>query len=123
MRHALLLLPLLWACDPTAPTPAPTEPETCEEVDLAIAAEFDAIASCTTDAQCGQELTGTSCGCTRNLVARIDADTRAYYALLERQGELGCDGLISTCDCPPADGFACRGGTCTWNYADGVGAP
>jgi hypothetical protein len=68
-------------------------------------------------------LGGTSCGCTRELVARLDADTTRFEALKDaRIGGESCISLGSTCDCPNAEGFACSSGFCTWNYVDGVPA-
>ena len=121
-------------CDPTTPSgPVPDpdpgtevdtevdtegidDPTTCDEAEAALDIALDRIQSCTTDDQCGQVLTGTSCGCTRDLVARLDADTTRFYELLEFPGDLDCGGFVSTCDCPPTDGFACVEGTCSWNY-------
>ena len=111
-------------CDPTTPsgngtTPEPEpepNPTTCPEAYDALSAEQDSIQTCTNDAECGQVLTGTSCGCTRDLVARTDADTSRFYELLDIQSGLECGGFVSTCDCPPADGFACVDSSCTWNY-------
>jgi len=91
-------------------------PTTCEEGQARYLAEFETISSCSADADCGQELLGTSCGCTRNLVDRADASTDAFFALQRTLGELGCDTGASTCDCPAADGFACVDNRCTWNY-------
>jgi hypothetical protein len=102
--------------DPETCEPPQTE-MTCEELETALAAETDAILSCTADAECGQVLAGTSCGCTRNMVARLDADITDWQALREDFFDQQCGiGPISTCDCPAADGFACDEGTCTWNY-------
>lgn len=78
-------------------------------------AETDSIRSCTTASECGQILAGTSCGCTRDWVARTNADPTDFYALLNDANQCG-GGLISTCDCPPANGFDCVNNTCTWNY-------
>jgi len=62
-------------------------------------------------------LAGTSCGCTRNWVARTDADTSDWQVARAELQQAECGiGPISTCDCPPADGFACEQGICTWNY-------
>jgi len=89
----------------------------CDALSAAFAAETQAIRSCSTDAECGQVLQGTSCGCTRNWVARTEADTTCFYALIEQAGPLQCElGLGSPCDCPEADGYACVDGICTWNY-------
>lgn len=97
--------------------------ETCIEADCdalvaAFQAETDAIRSCESDAECGQVLTGTSCGCTRNWVARTDADIDLWDTLRDDALDAGCQlpGTISTCDCPAADGFVCNEGTCGWDY-------
>lgn len=91
--------------------------DVCEEIVEAYVAETTEIRSCTQDAECGQVLTGTSCGCTRNWVARTDADISEWESIREDAFENGCEiGGISTCDCPAADGFRCNAGTCTWNY-------
>jgi hypothetical protein len=90
---------------------------TCDDVRAAIADELTEIQACQTAAECGQVLTGTSCGCTRSLVARLDADTGRFEELLgvTVDGE-SCSEFISTCDCPRADGFVCSAGRCGWNY-------
>jgi hypothetical protein len=91
-----------------------------EDCDALLAAFWDEVAEirgCEEDKQCGQVLTGTSCGCTRNWVARLDADTSHFLALVDLAGELRCElPFISTCDCPEADGYRCDAGTCSWNY-------
>ena len=94
------------------------DPEpTCDDIVEAFNAETTEIRSCEDDGECGQVLTGTSCGCTRNWVARTDADISEWEAIRDQAFEMGCPiGGISTCDCPPADGFACEQGICTWNY-------
>lgn len=91
----------------------------CEEVREALDEELAALRSCTENDECGQVLTGTSCGCTRNLVARLDADTTRFGELLTTQvnGET-CSEFGSPCDCPPADGFECRDRQCGWHYVD-----
>ena len=80
-------------------------------------AELASIQRCMTDAECGQVLEQTSCGCTRDLVARLDADATAFHELnaMEVDGRR-CNGFASTCDCPSADGFVCARGRCAWNY-------
>ncbi len=91
--------------------------ESCTDVLAAFEAEATAIRSCEMDEECGQVLTGTSCGCTRNWVARTDADTTVFYELMGIQiGGETCVQIGSTCDCPEADGYACVEGQCTWNY-------
>lgn len=96
---------------------------TCDQVLDQLAAEQAAVQACTTWSECGQVMTGTSCGCTRDLVARLDADTTDYYATLARAGELECDLPDSTCDCPDAYGFDCVDHTCAWDYASGPYLP
>ena len=88
----------------------------CSELQAQYEAERASIQSCTEDAECGQVLTGTSCGCTRNLVARNDADTTGFYNLQGQLGAMSCDLGGGTCDCPEADGFKCEDSVCTWNY-------
>lgn len=91
---------------------------TCEAITADFAAESATIRTCTEASDCGQVLTGTSCGCTRNLVARTDADPTTFYALVAEAGA-SCDlGLTSTCDCPDAYGFACVDSVCAWDYAE-----
>ena len=106
----------------TAERPVPID--RCDRLERRVHAELFRISACLADRQCGQVLTGTSCGCTRNKVARNNARTGRFYRLMERwQDECG-GGFISTCDCPPADGFVCARdensfwGTCAWNYVD-----
>lgn len=90
----------------------------CELIQHQIDQELAQIQACEVAADCGQVLQGTSCGCTRNLVASVDADTAAFDDLLDEQSAAGCDVGGSTCDCPTADGFACVENRCTWNYVD-----
>ncbi len=87
----------------------------CPQIVSDFWAETEAIRSCAVASDCGQVLTGTSCGCTRSWVARTGADTTDFYDLLADAGSCGV-GLISTCDCPAAIGFDCINNTCTWNY-------
>jgi hypothetical protein len=90
---------------------------TCAELEAELTKERQSIQSCTAAADCGQDLKGTSCGCTHNLVARLDADTTRFYELIDLSQTLECDpGLAGTCDCPNADGFVCTNGFCAWNY-------
>lgn len=109
-----MLLLLLLGC-PTKPTP---EPETCETLLADFEAETAAIRACTDADECGQPLTGTSCGCTRAWVARTDADTTRFYELLSDVQANECTSLDGTCDCPEADGYVCDDGVCEWNYVD-----
>ena len=92
---------------------------TCDDVISDFESERADIQQCEEDADCGQVLEGTSCGCTRNLVARKDGDTHAFHALLDEASERECDlALTSTCDCPATAGFLCQDGMCAWNYVD-----
>lgn len=90
----------------------------CDTFQIEFDAEVKEIRSCTMDDECGVEMKGTSCGCTRNWVARKDADLSDFEELVALADQLGCDlPFISTCDCPAAEGFACsNSGICTWNY-------
>lgn len=100
---------------------APENLTTCSQVASALEEELTLIQSCSEADDCGQVLTGTSCGCTRNLVARRGADTGPFYTIVAQGQQLGCSAtdFVSTCDCPAADGFACEQSTCTWNYVGG----
>jgi hypothetical protein len=82
----------------------------------ALEEELALIQSCQVDAECGQVLQGTSCGCTRDLVARSDADTSAFFELFQSAAEAGCGGFGSTCDCPETFGFVCLEGRCAHDY-------
>lgn len=94
--------------------------DTCGPIENDYATELAEIRACTEDSECGQVLVGTSCGCTRNLVARNDADLADYEEIRTKAQLNECDiGGFSTCDCPAADGFACDAGVCTWNYTNG----
>lgn len=112
-------LPARVACSNSAPAPGrPGAALSCQELQAQRLAELATIQSCGGDSECGQPLVGTSCGCTRDLVARADADTTRFYAIESALQEQGCDGFATTCDCPPADGFRCVSGTCSWNYTN-----
>lgn len=95
-----------------------SEFETCDEVQAEIQKELASIQSCTTNAECGQVLTGTSCGCTNDHVARKGADTARFRSLRQRAAELECDLGASDCSCPNANGFVCTNGVCGWNYVN-----
>lgn len=116
---AILALGLLAAagCDSSNSPLAPGLGD-CRQIAAALEAELASIQACSETAQCGQVLTGTSCGCTRDLVARLDAGTARFYAIVERGQEMQCPAteFATTCDCPTADGFACVDGRCDWNY-------
>ena len=101
--------------------PAPAE---CELLTAAVQSEATRLAECQVDADCGQVLTGTSCGCTQDRVARLDADPSWFYELSELALAQDCPSFPdTTCDCPKADGFACQFGQCAWNYIDAAGLP
>ena len=103
------------ACTQIACAPGFTS---CEQVRDALADELAEIQGCNQADECGQVLEGTSCGCTRNLVARLDANIGRFEELrtTEIDGEPCDQGGASTCDCPAADGFACVNERCSWNY-------
>ena len=89
--------------------------------------ELKNVSSCQKDSDCGQILAGTSCGCTRDLVARKNADLAKFLEL--RKSSLALLSISSTipdacsdfartspCDCPEANGFLCVHSECKWNY-------
>jgi hypothetical protein len=75
-----------------------------------LAKELAVVQACESVDDCGVPIKGSSCGCTKDLVANKTADTSRVEELLK-----SC-GLASTCDCPEADGFVCKNGRCGWNY-------
>lgn len=93
--------------------------DVCTDKVDAFLVEAAEIRTCQLDTECGQVLTGTSCGCTRNWVARNNADTTQFYDLMDDAWANQCSlPTISTCDCPPTNGFLCDNGTCTWDYGN-----
>lgn len=89
----------------------------CDSLVSETRAALASAQKCTTSADCGQVIPGSSCGCTRDLVARSDADLSMYTSLKSETARRGCETEGgSTCDCPPAQGFACVANMCTWNY-------
>lgn len=97
--------------------PGTNPSDECIDIEQDLAIELDDIQSCTDDADCGQVLIGTSCGCTHNLVARVDADPTDFEELQQDAFDHECEvGFTSVCDCPEAAGFRCDAGTCAWNY-------
>lgn len=91
--------------------------DACESIEAERQAELAKVQQCTTAADCGQQISGSSCGCTRNLVARNDANLD-HYLELQKSASEACGIGGSTCDCPAADGFACKNQRCTWNYTN-----
>jgi hypothetical protein len=87
----------------------------CDAIEAEREEELASIQQCSTAADCGQPIKGSSCGCTRDLVARKDADLERYLELQQSALET-CGFGGSTCDCPEADGFACVNERCAWNY-------
>jgi len=82
-------------------------------------ATLSSVQQCMSAADCGQPIPNSSCGCTRDLVARKDADLSTYLAERAKVFELGCASEGgSTCDCPNTNGFACINNVCGWNYVD-----
>ena len=99
------------------PSPDITNLATCGAFLDAFNQELRHINYCTNAAQCGQVLAKTSCGCTRNKVARMDADSQKFYTIISLAQAKECSlPLISICDCPTANGFACVENQCTWNF-------
>lgn len=122
----VLWIAMMAACvgtggDPTDANPPDTR--TCADVQQDLDDELATIQTCSSAADCGQVLAGSSCGCTRNLVARRDANLDGYQDLVEEGTTLQCDlPFASPCDCPEAAGYACDDGTCSWNYVSGDSA-
>lgn len=82
-------------------------------------ATLASVQRCESAAECGQRIPGSSCGGTRDLIARKDADLTRYLAQRGRVAELGCASEGgSTCDLPAVNGFACLDHVCGWNYVD-----
>lgn len=107
----LLALTLLLGCDPDV--------DSCAVVQEEWDAELAAVQYCDTAEDCGYPLPGTSCGCTRNLVAANDADTTELYDIKQIADDLHCEVVAETaCDCPDASGFECVDHACTWDYVD-----
>ena len=107
----------------TAVAPAAVEtrvPEICPDLIRSMNQELDRIQSCFKDADCGQVLHGTSCGCTMDKVARKDADSSFFNALHEAAADRCNAGMVSVCTCPPASGFRCISGRCRWAYTEEV---
>ena len=87
----------------------------CSSVLAELEAEREAIQRCDSNEDCGASEGAGTCGCTRALPIRIDADPRRYRGLIARAN--ACDFPSgSTCDCPNADGFRCLEGICAWNF-------
>lgn len=105
------------ACEEGKPAPG-NSGSSCAELEQRRDAELAQIQACSSAAECGQVLEGTSCGCTRHLVARSDADVARFQEIQAAINGAECGGFVSTCDCPAADGFACEQGRCAWNYVD-----
>jgi hypothetical protein len=91
----------------------------CDSLVNELSATLSSVQKCTSAADCGQPIPGSSCGGTRDLVARKDADLSSYLAQRAKVTELGCASEGgSTCDLPTADGFACISNVCAWNYVN-----
>jgi len=71
---------------------------------------------CEKDSDCGVVVQHTSCGCTRNQVARNGADAEEFREVFYAAANLECVPAVTTCDCPEADGFRCAENRCGWNY-------
>lgn len=95
--------------------PAQVMDPACPQTIADFRAETINIRSCNRAADCGTVLQGTSCGCTRDWVARNNVNTQPFYQLLQEAQACGL-GLTSTCDCPQTYGFACVNQICTWDY-------
>lgn len=95
---------------------SPSDEPSCRDVLEEIAAEKRQLQQCASDSDCGASEGKGTCGCTRALAIRNDADPTRYRELIDRA--ISCDLPVGggTCDCPKADGFRCDNAVCTWNY-------
>lgn len=92
--------------------------ETCDEVYDELKKLLPSVMSCTADSECGQVIKNSSCGCTHNNVARLDADLTRVSELFDRRAELECTSGATNCACEQTDGPVCRDGFCTWNITN-----
>ena len=90
--------------------------ETCDEVNAEMKEELSGLQACSVDADCGQVLEGTSCGCTNDLVAHKEYDAARFRSLQLRAQELKCTTTVTDCSCPATNGFVCTDKVCGWNY-------
>lgn len=91
----------------------------CDSLVNELKATLSSVQKCMSAADCGQRIPDSSCGGTRDLIARKDADLSSYLAQRAKVSALGCASEAgSTCDAPNADGFACIDNVCGWNYVN-----
>lgn len=91
--------------------------EPCEIVAAEWEEELARVQACEVDEDCGYPIPGTSCGCTRNLVAANEASIDQLLYIKQVGDDVGCALVPQTaCDCPDADGFVCDDGRCAWSY-------
>jgi hypothetical protein len=92
----------------------------CESLQEDFDAAFLEVRSCTEASECGTVLEGTSCGCTRNWIGRLDTDPAPLLDAMDAGQAAKCSWAMfgGVCDCPEADGFDCIDNICTWNYVD-----
>ncbi len=88
---------------------------TCDEWFETWAALLAQVQACQSPDDC-IDVPGTSCGCTMNFVVNKSASLWFFWQIGELMGAAGCSPFMSTCSCPPVDGFKCENGTCAWNY-------
>ena len=91
----------------------------CSSLVSEMKAELARVQRCDSPAECGQPIPGSSCGGTRDWIARKDANLAEYLSLRDRASANDCltEGG-STCDLPATDGFVCTDHVCGWNYVD-----
>ncbi len=92
----------------------------CESLEEDFDAAFLEVRSCTEASECGTVLEGTSCGCTRNWIGRLDTDPQPLFDAMDAGQAAKCEWAMfgGVCDCPEAEGFDCIDNICTWNYVD-----
>lgn len=88
----------------------------CADYAIMLDVETRLAGSCVSDSECGQIMTGTGCGCTKdNLIANHNFDLTYFYDLLGEATAMECNVAFGTpCDCDGAAVPVCRAGQCTW---------
>ena len=96
--------------------------DVCSTAEAEYEAALTTVQTCRESAECepARPLVGTSCGCTRNLLASVratDAEMAAFSAKKDVLVEcFGSSRFISTCDCP-ARVPQCVAGRCAYSAA------
>jgi hypothetical protein len=98
------------------PEPGPD----CSALETELSSQLADLQSCETDDECGESIAAGNCGCTHAVPIRKSvnrARVAEYVDLAAKVSQCTMAGG-SVCNCPPADGFVCRGSKCAWNFLD-----